>query len=92
LIDWKQVVDKNLSVEVTIDMNEYFYKSVIEDRQREVHKIVQDNQINRHYWDAASSQLESTGQVKNALGSWLLIVAKRIKSIFAIANKGSIKA
>ena len=72
-------------------MNESYIRSVIKDREREVYKIVEDNRINNHYRDSASSQLESARQGKNVLSSWFLIVAKRLKGVFEISNKGDVK-
>ncbi len=72
-------------------MNEHYIQSVIDDRKKEVSKIVEDNQIYSHLRDSARNQLESAEQGKNVLSLWLLRVAKRLKSVFTINNKGSIK-
>lgn len=73
-------------------MNDFFYSSIIKDRQREVNKIVQENRINSHFRDSASNRLESSGQVNNLLDSWHKVVIKRFKSIFDVTHKENIKA
>ncbi len=73
-------------------MNEFYIQSVIEDRKKEVSKIVEDNQIYSHLRDSTKDQRESAEQGKNVLSLWLLMVAKRLKGVFTINNKGSVKA
>jgi hypothetical protein len=72
-------------------MNESYMRSVIKDREREVSKYVEYNQIHRLMRDSTTNQLESSGQWKNVLSSWFLIVAKRLKGVFEISNKGDVK-
>jgi hypothetical protein len=72
-------------------MNEHYIQSVIDDRKKEVSKIVADNQIYSNLRDSATSQRESAEQGQNGLSLWLLKVAKRFKGIFTINNKGSVK-
>jgi len=71
-------------------MNEYYLQSVIDDRKKEVDKIVEDNQIYKHLRDSTKDQRESAEQGKNVLSMWLLKVAKRFKGVFAIRNKGDV--
>ncbi len=72
-------------------MNEFYIQSVIEDRKKEVSKIVEDNQIYIHLRDSAPNQRESAEKGKNVLNLWLLRVAKRLKGVFTINNKGGVK-
>jgi hypothetical protein len=72
-------------------MNEHYIQSVIDDRKKEVSKIVEDNQIYSHLRDSATNQRESDEKGKNVLSLWLLRVAKRLKGVFTINNKGSVK-
>ncbi len=72
-------------------MNEHYIQSVIDDRKKEVSKIVEDNQIYSHLRDSATSQRESAEQGQNGLSLWLLRVAKRFKGVFTINNKGGVK-
>ena len=72
-------------------MNEFYIQSVIEDRKKEVSKIVVDNQIYSHLRGSAANQRESDEKGKNVLNLWLLTVAKRLKGVFATNNKGSVK-
>jgi len=72
-------------------MDELYMQSVIQDRQKEVNKIVEYNRIHRHYRDSARSQVESAGQGKNVLSSWFWVVAKRLKGVLAINNKDGVK-
>ena len=72
-------------------MNEHYFQSVIDDRKKEVSKIVEDNQIYSHLRGSATNQRESDEKGKNVLSSWLLRVAKRLKGVFTINNKGSVK-
>lgn len=72
-------------------MNESYMRSVIKDREREVSKYVEYNQIHRFMRDSTTNQRESAEQKKNVFSSSFLIVAKRLKSMFAISNKGDIK-
>lgn len=72
-------------------MNGLYFQSVIEDRQREVNKIVEYNQFHSHLKDSAASQRVSDKKGKNVLSLWLLVVAKRFKGVFATNNKGSVK-
>ena len=72
-------------------MNEFYIQSVIEDRKKEVSKIVEDNQIYSHLRDSTTNQRESAEKGKNVLHLWLLRVAKRLKGVFTINNKGSVK-
>ena len=78
-------------METTLTMNEHYFQSVIDDRKKEVSKIVEDNQIYSHLRDSATNQRESAEQGKNVLSSWLLRVAKRLKGVYTINNKGSVK-
>jgi len=91
LIDWKQIINKNFLVEATLIMNEFFYQSSIEDRKKEVSKIVENNQIYKHLRNSPAGQKESAEQGKNVLSSWFLIVAKRLKGVVAINNKDGVK-
>ena len=72
-------------------MNEHYIQSVIDDRKKEVYKIVEDNQIYSHLRDSTTNQSESAEQGQNGLSWWLLRVAKRIKGVFSINNKGRVK-
>ncbi len=72
-------------------MNEHYIQSVIDDRKKEVYKIVEDNQIYSHLRDSKTNQSESAEQGQNGLSLWLLRVAKRLKGVFTINNKGSVK-
>lgn len=72
-------------------MNDLYFRSVIEDREREVSKYVEINRIHRHYRDSDRSQLESAGQGKNVLSSWFWVVTKRLKGVLAINNKDGVK-
>jgi hypothetical protein len=78
-------------VEVKLTVNEFYIQSVIDDRKKEVSKIVEDNQIYSHLRGSAANQRESAEQGKNVLSMGLLKVAKRLKGVFAIKNKGSVK-
>lgn len=73
-------------------MNELYMKSVIEDRQREVYKLVEQNRSNRYYGDGARNRQGFNWQWKNGLISWFKIVAKRFKSILSIPSKDRVKA
>ncbi len=77
-------------METTLTMNEHYIQSVIDDRKKEVSKIVEDNQIYSHLRGSAANQRESDEKGKNVLSLWLLTIAKRLKGVFAINNKGSV--
>lgn len=72
-------------------INGLYFQSVIEDRKREVSKIGENNQLYRQLRDSTTSQRVSDEQGKNMLNLWLLMVAKRIKGVFAVNNKDSVK-
>lgn len=72
-------------------MDELYMQSVIQDRQKEVNKIVEDNRILRHYRDSVRRPVEHAGQGKNVLSSWFLAVAKRLKGVLANNNKDGVK-
>jgi len=72
-------------------MNESYFQSVIDDREREVSKYVQYNQTHRNLGNSISSQRDSVEQGKNGLILRLLVVAKRLKSYFAITAEDHVK-
>ena len=78
-------------MEVKLTVNEFYIQSVIDDRKKEVSKIVEDNQIYSHLRGSAANQRESDEKGKNVLSLWLLTIAKRLKGVFAANNKGSVK-
>jgi hypothetical protein len=78
-------------VEVKLTVNEFYIQSVIDDRKKEVSKIVEDNQIYSHLRGSAANQRESDEKGKNVLSLWLLTVANRLKGVFEINNEGSVK-
>jgi hypothetical protein len=65
-------------------MNENYIKSVINDREREIIKIVEDNRTKRDFKDSARTHLESGEQDKNVLIFWFLVFTKWFKSVFAV--------
>jgi hypothetical protein len=79
-------------VEERLAMDESYFQSAIEDRKREVSKIVEDNQIYKHLGDTTTDQLESTKNNKNTMILWLMMVAKWIKGVYTVTIEGDIKA
>ena len=73
-------------------MNEFYMKSVIKDREREVSKYVEKNKIYNYYRDSAGNQPESNGKGRSVLIFWFLVVAKRLKGFFTIGTEDSVKA
>ena len=73
-------------------MNESYFQSTIEDRKREVSKIVTDNQINKHLEDSTPNQRESNKHNKKTLVLWLMVVARWIKNVYTFPGEGNIKA
>ena len=71
-------------------MNQLLYEAIVKEKEREVAKYVEYNRIKRLYRDSARSQPESTGQDKNVITSWLLMVGKRIKGVFQINKKSDV--
>ena len=78
-------------MEATHTMNGSYFQSVIKDRERDVSKYVEINQIHRHYRDSARSQLGFTGKGKIVMRSWFWAVARRLKGVLAIKNKDGVK-
>ena len=72
-------------------MNQLFYEAIVKEKEREIAKYVEYNRIKRLYRDSAANQRESDEKGKNMLSLWLLRVAKRLKGVFTINNKGSVK-
>jgi hypothetical protein len=72
-------------------MNEHYIQSVIDDRKKEVYKIVEDNQIYSHLRGSDTSQREFTQQGEGKLRFWMMRVGKRLKGVFTINNKGGVK-
>jgi len=72
-------------------MDELYMQSVIQDRQKEVNKIVEYNRIHRHYRDSARSQVDSAGRGKIVLSSWFVAVVRRLKGVLAVNNKDGVK-
>ena len=72
-------------------MNGLYIQAVIEDRQREVEKHSEYNQIYKHFRDSAASKRESAEQGKNELSRWLSTVAKRLKDVLTVINEDSVK-
>jgi len=67
-------------------MNESYFQSVIEDRQREVSNVVKENQPHSHLQDSASKKPQS----KSILNLSVLLIGKRLEGIFTIYNKRSL--
>jgi hypothetical protein len=57
-------------------MNESYFQSVIADRNKEVSKVVKDNQIYNNLKDFASSE-NSSPSVKNDLSLSISMIGKR---------------
>jgi len=72
-------------------MNGLYFQSVIEDRMRDVSKNVEVNRIYRQMRGSDTSQGEVTQQGESKLRFWMMRVGKRIKGVFEINNKGSVK-
>ncbi len=72
-------------------MNQLFYEAIVKEKEREIAKYVEYNRIKKLYRDSAANQRESDEKGKNVLSLWLLKVAKRLKGVFTIRNKGDVK-
>ena len=72
-------------------MDLQYMQSVIKDREREVEKIVKDNQNYRYLREPNIDERDSAEKGKNILNSWLLMVGRLIKSVLEITNKGDVK-
>ena len=72
-------------------MDQLYVQSVIKDREREVEKIVKDNQNYRYLREPNTDERDSAEKGKNILNSWLLMVGRLIKSVLEITYKGDVK-
>jgi hypothetical protein len=73
-------------------MDESYFQSAIEDRKREVSKIVEDNQIYKHLEGSTADQRVTAKDRKNSMIFLLLMVAKWIKGVYSFTKEGDIKA
>ena len=62
-------------------MNESYFQSVIEDRQREVSKIKSEGQISRHIQDSEPNQDNPRTQFDDISKWTVLIAGKRLMSV-----------
>ena len=73
-------------------MNESYFQSAIDDRKREVSKIVADNRIYNHLEDSNVDERNSAKNSKNTMILWLLMIVKWIKGVSAVTTEGSLKS
>jgi hypothetical protein len=73
-------------------MNQSYYQSVIDDREREVVKNVEEKHIYRHFRESIAKRQDASEKGKNILSSWIWMIAKRLVGVFQVNDKSNVKA
>jgi len=72
-------------------MNQSYFQSVINDREREVVKHVGDNRIYKHHKKSIEKRQGAAEKGMNGLSSWIWMIAKRLKGVFRISEESDVK-
>lgn len=72
-------------------MDQLFIQTVINDREREVVKHVEDNQIYKQLRESAAERQDATEKGMNVLSSLWLTITKYLRGVFASIPEDSLE-